>query len=691
MMILITFLNKHAPKKKKGIRGNNKLHVNKALRQAIMKRSKLKNKANKTKDPTDIKNYKKQRNYVVNLNKEAKLKYFSKYESDDNKPFWVRCKPYFTNKHSKADTDIMLSENGELILKNKEIANTFNDHFGSIVDNLGLDHWDDHSLSPTKGDDRIDNIIKRYKNHPSIKNIKAKFNSVHIFSFHPVSVDDVKTVIRDLKNNKSAGGEIPIQILKESEFTFRILTNCINKSIETGCFSDSLKAANITPIFKKDHPLDNADYRPVSILPLISKVYERLIYNQWSEYSESFLSHILCGFRKAHSTQHALFKLLQSWQKELDNRGFVGTILVDLSKAYDCIPHELLIAKLKCYGIGNGSLRLVLDYLTNRKQRTKIGSSFSSWCDINTGVPQGSTLGPLLFNIFINDLFFSITKSEVCNFADDNTLYSCNKNLEHVFSNLKYDLRNVLDWFKINSMTANPGKFQFKVLGVKNIAPFNLNVNGKIIPSSNEVKLLGITIDNQLKFKKHIEELCKKSSYKLNALRRIRGYLTVEKARILAYAFIDSQFNYAPLIWMFAGKTLINKICKIHHRTLQVVYNEYNKSYQELLQLNNIVSIHQRHLQYLALEVFKSLMHLNPEFMWSYFNEKPITYDLRKGTKVFLPPVKSFRLGLNSVHFRGSILWNNLPSSIKNSQTINEFKVKLKNLGNIHCTCGVCR
>ena len=96
-----------------------------------MKRSKLKNKANKTKDPTDIKNYKKQRNYVVNLNKEAKLEYFSKYESDDNKPFWVRCKPYFTNKYSKADTDIILSENGELILKNKEIANTFNDHFAS--------------------------------------------------------------------------------------------------------------------------------------------------------------------------------------------------------------------------------------------------------------------------------------------------------------------------------------------------------------------------------------------------------------------------------------------------------------------------------------------------------------------------------------------------------------------------------
>ena len=384
-------LNKHAPKKKKWIRGNNKPHVNKALRLTIMKRSKLKNHANKTKDPTDIRNYI-VIIYVVNLNKEAKLEYFSKYESDDNKPFWVRCKPYFTSKHSKADTDIMLSENGELILKNKEIANTFNYHFGSIVDNLGLNHWDDHYLSPTKGDDRIDNIIKRYKNHPSIKNIKAKFNSVRIFSFQPVSVDDVKTVIRDLKNNKSAGKEIPIHILKESEFTFGIFTNCINKSIETGCFPDSLKAANITPIFKKDDPLDKASYRPVSILPLSSKVYERLIYDQLSEYSESFLSHILCGFRKAHSTQHALFKLFQSWQKELDYGGFVGTILLDLSKAYDCIPHDLLIATLKCYGIGNGSLRLLLDYLTNRKQRTKIGSSFSSWCDINTGVPQGSIL-----------------------------------------------------------------------------------------------------------------------------------------------------------------------------------------------------------------------------------------------------------------------------------------------------------
>ena len=130
----------------------------------------------------------------------------------------------------------------------------------------------------------------------------------------------------------------------------------------------------------------------MSILPLLSKVYEKEIHNQLSDYSNSFLNNILCGFRKAHSTQHALFKLLQSWQQVLDNGGFIGTVLMDLSKAYDCIPYNLLIAKFECYGIDKTSLRLLLDYLTGIKQLTKIGSSFTSWCDINIVCHKGQYL-----------------------------------------------------------------------------------------------------------------------------------------------------------------------------------------------------------------------------------------------------------------------------------------------------------
>ena len=360
--------------------------------------------------------------------------------------------------------------------------------------------------------------------------------------------------------------------------------------------------------------LDKSNYRPVSILPLQSKVYERVIYNQFSEYSNNFLNEVLCGFRKVDSAHHALFKLLQSWKKSLDCRGFVGTILMDLSKAYDCTPHEWLIAKLHCYGVNNATLKLLLDYLINHKQRTKIGSSFSSWHDTDTCVLQRSILGPLLFNTFINDLVFSIKKSEVCNFADNNTL-SSNKDLDHVFNNLYYDLNNVLDWFKFNSLKANPDKFQFMVLGAKKNKSFSINIRGMNIASKHEVILLGITIDHELKFNKRIEDLWKRASFKLHALRRIRKYLGIGKARI----FIESHFNYAPLIWMFGSKMAINKICKLYYRTLKVVYNEndksheelleINKSHEELLEINKSASIHHRHLQFLAIEVYNSLMH----------------------------------------------------------------------------------
>ena len=162
---------------------------------------------------------------------------------------------------------------------------------------------------------------------------------------------------------------------------------------------------------------------------------------------------------------------------------------------------------------------------------------------------------------------------------------------------LKIDLKNVLYWFQVNSLKANPGKFQIMIFGDKKNNTFILNIHDKEIKNSSEVELLGITIDSQLKFKKHIDSLCRKASYELHALRRIRKFFTVEKAKMLANAvFINSQFNYAPLVWMFAGKTSINKICKIHHRTLQVIHNDYQKSYNELLDINKDVLIRMYYL-----------------------------------------------------------------------------------------------
>ena len=157
---------------------------------------------------------------------------------------------------------------------------------------------------------------------------------------------------------------------------------------------------------------------------------------------KNFLNELL--YFEVHSTQSSLFKLLEAWQKELDNWGSIGTILMDLSKAYDCLPHDLLIAKLGAYGLDRSSLRLLMDDLNSRKQRTKVGSSYSKWSEIKHGIPQGSILGPLLFNIFINDLFFVIEKSDICNFVDDNTFYSCGVTCKTVLENLKHDASKLL-------------------------------------------------------------------------------------------------------------------------------------------------------------------------------------------------------------------------------------------------------
>ena len=243
--------------------------------------------------------------------------------------------------------------------------------------------------------------------------------------------------------------------------------------------------------------------------------------------------------------------------------------------------------------------------------------------------------------------------------------------------NLKHDMINVLKWFKVNSMKANSKKFQFMILGKRTRQTIIININNIKIRESQNVELLGPTIDNRLTFKDHINILCRGASYKLRALRRIRKYLTLEKSKLLYNAFINNQFNYASIIWMFCRKQDYLEVEKIHYKALKIVYNS-NECYEELLIRNNEVSIHQKQLRTLATEIYKCLTDVNPDFM-NYFSIKEIPCSIRNDSALKIPSASFTYYGTNSIHFRACLLWNKLPNSLKESQSLPELKYKIKN------------
>ena len=399
-IIVLSILDKYAPVKKKYIRANNSSFMNKELRKAIMKRSKLKNLFIKQKTESNRIAYNKQRNLCVSLLRKSKKDYFGKLDNkivSDSRTFWKSVSPLFS-KRSFQKESISLFENGCYVCEDNEIAEIFNTFFSNIVKELDLIDIEGEIPNESNISDPILKIIDRYENHSSVLAIKKEFvDSNSSFSFNFVDKQKISKEITKLDNKKSCQEfDIPVKIIKDNIDVFsNFLYNHFNNSLFNSEFPSEFKKADVIPIFKKKDQSNKENYRPISILPNLSKVYERCIYDQIYKYFDKIFSPSQCGFRKGYSAQNCLLVMIENWRNSLDKGEYSGAIMTDLSKDFDCLSHDLLIAKLSAYGFDYQSLKFIHSYLHNRKQRTKVNYSYSPYTKIDFGVPQGSILGPL--------------------------------------------------------------------------------------------------------------------------------------------------------------------------------------------------------------------------------------------------------------------------------------------------------
>jgi len=657
-------LNIHAPIKTKRIKSDILPGwFSDEIKHAIKMRDWLK-KHNK------IDEYKKQRNHVTFLIRKYKQQFYnnSVRENVSTKHIWKTINS-LAHPNPPLTLPLTLDVNNTTIDSIPEILDTFNTHFTNISD----------LITKTKFEPCHYEKFKTYLND------KLK---THVFEIAPITVFEVRKIIDSLKNNKAPGlDNIGPDILKHcGDSIVDPITSIINKSIQSGIFPDRLKNAYILPVHKESDKNDLNNYRPISILPTISKIIERHISNQMKSFFEKhqLLHTFQSGFRQNHSCQSSLIRLIDSWLQNIDSGQIVGSVYLDLKKAFDLVDHDILLNKMSMYHFSESVLTLMQSYLSNRQQCVKVGTQKSSFKTIKAGVPQGSILGPLLFLVYINDMPFFLQKGTLDLYADDSTLHVADVGIKNIQSTLQNDLNIISNWCSFNNMLIHPNKTKCMVLSSANKSTNTLllKINNIVIEQVEHYNLLGVTVDKHLTWQLHINNVCRKLNSKLALLKRIKPYLNYETMKLFFNSYILPHMDYCCAIWCSATRSNLKKVISIQKRAAKIIMNKpFSSPSIPIFNKLGWLSFENRCTFLVGTIVYKVLHGSMPHYFDDViFVSNNNTYSLRSTTHNDLSSVAfKTNYGKRTFAYCARNIWNFIPNNIRQAPSLISFKRHFKN------------